>query len=194
MSLQNDQAFGREHGQVFQHAYSGPNRPVIPGQSRPLCRAFPESVASFRNGWPVWPGIRIPERNLPISGPAASLRVIFHTVAAHAPKRNILFKCSRWSSSTATTLPCPGRAGSLLRCQPTTVLAGRSAGQNAILPRVDIAGRSYQIHNVEPSLRRETTREMWYELSDVRTWRIDWRSPWTPSDRRHDGVVPRPPA
>ena len=135
-----------------------------------------------------------PERNLPISGPAASLRVIFHTVAAHAPKRNILFKCSRWSSSTATTLPCPGRAGSLLRCQPTTVLAGRSAGQNAILPRVDIAGRSYQIHNVEPSLRRETTREMWYELSDVRTWRIDWRSPWTPSDRRHDGVVPRPPA
>ena len=26
-----------------------------------------------------------PERNLPISGPAGSLRVIFHTVAAHAP-------------------------------------------------------------------------------------------------------------
>ena len=27
-----------------------------------------------------------PERNLPISGPAGALRVIFHTVAAHAPR------------------------------------------------------------------------------------------------------------
>ena len=32
-----------------------------------------------------------PERNLPISGPAGSLRVIFHTVAAHAPMSAPLF-------------------------------------------------------------------------------------------------------
>ena len=36
---------------------------------------------------PLRPPPHHPERNLPISGPAASLRVIFHTVAAQAPSR-----------------------------------------------------------------------------------------------------------
>ena len=36
-----------------------------------------------------------PERNLPISGPAGSLRVIFHTVAAHAPDMQTTFSRER---------------------------------------------------------------------------------------------------
>ena len=52
------------------------------------------------------------ERNLPISGPAGSLRVIFHTVAAHAPScRSERDKYSMASARSSTSPSSHFRSG-----------------------------------------------------------------------------------
>ena len=58
-----------------------------------------------------------PERNLPISGPAGSLRVIFHTVAAQAPGpfggdalRPLTSACSHLFKESQATMKFPSRS------------------------------------------------------------------------------------
>ena len=59
-----------------------------------------------------------PERNLPISGPAGSLRVIFHTVAAHAPVH-----CGRGCLASERTA---------IRAQSTLIFNSRSDYLNRV--------------------------------------------------------------